>query len=250
VTAPFERTGLLQRLRATPIEVADLHEVADAVLPGLATDGLRIAVDDRRGRTAVVLDEDGLRRRVALADLAEDMTDAGVPPTREGMAAALASWVAHRPATEAAALGCGVAVLDWTGSARTAVGWTVAVPRGSAAVTWRPDAGSDPRTVERIRSAALRRAADVPLALRLEGPVAIWSHPRLPLLATAVLAHPERLLARVAEAGLEIPDMHVVVTPHRPVACTGAGVAARLAGQANEDLVTVPWRELAALPWQ
>jgi len=89
----------------------------------------------------------------------------------------------------------------------------------------------------------------VPLDLRVEGTVALWSHPRLSLLATAVLGHPERLLAGVAEAGLEMPDMHVVVTPRRPVACAGAGVAARLAGQANEDQVTLPWRDFTTLPW-
>ena len=46
-----------------------------------------------------------------------------------------------------------------------------------------------------------------------------------------------------------MPDMHVVVTPHRPVACAGAGVAARLAGETTEACVTLPWRELADLPW-
>jgi hypothetical protein len=186
---------------------------------------------------------------VALGDLAEDMSDAGVPPTPEGLAAALTAWVAHRPVTQAAAQRHGVAVLDWTDARRSAVGWAVVVPRGRSTVTWAPAAGADPSAVDRVRTAARARGAEVPLDLRVEGPVAIWSHPRLPLLATAVLGHPERLLAGVAEAGLEIPDMHVVVTPRRPVACAGPGVAERLAGQANEDRVTHPWRELATLPW-
>jgi len=249
VTAPFGRSGLLQRLRGAHLDVADLREVADAVLPGLATGGLRITVADRRGGAVVVLEEEEHRQTVALADLAEDMAEGGVPPTTEGMAAALAAWVAHRPVTRDAAQRCGIAVLDWADGRRTALAWTVAVPRGRATVTWTPPAGADPRTVERIRAAARSRAAEVTLDLRVEGPVALWSHLRLPLLATAVLGAPERLLAGVAGAGLEMPDMHVVVTPRRPLACAGAGVAARLAGQTNEDQVTLPWREFAALPW-
>jgi hypothetical protein len=44
-------------------------------------------------------------------------------------------------------------------------------------------------------------------------------------------------------------DMHVVVTPGRPVACADAAVAARLAGETTEASVTLPWRRLADLPW-
>jgi hypothetical protein len=43
--------------------------------------------------------------------------------------------------------------------------------------------------------------------------------------------------------------MHVVVTPHRPVACAGPAIAARLAGETTEASVTMPWRTLADLPW-
>jgi hypothetical protein len=85
--------------------------------------------------------------------------------------------------------------------------------------------------------------------LRVEGPVALWSHPEVPLLASAVLAAPERLLHRVAAAGLEMPDMQVVVTPHSPLACAGAGVAARLAGETGEACVRLPWRQVAQLRW-
>jgi hypothetical protein len=46
-----------------------------------------------------------------------------------------------------------------------------------------------------------------------------------------------------------MPDMHVVVTPRRPVACAGPAVAARLAGEITEASVTLPWRHLADLPW-
>jgi hypothetical protein len=48
---------------------------------------------------------------------------------------------------------------------------------------------------------------------------------------------------------LELQDMHVVITPHRPVACAGPGIAARLAGETTEASVTLPWRALADLPW-
>jgi hypothetical protein len=60
---------------------------------------------------------------------------------------------------------------------------------------------------------------------------------------------PERVLARIAAAGLALDDMHVVVTPDRPVACAGPGIAARLAGEITESSVTLPWRRLPDLPW-
>ena len=103
--------------------------------------------------------------------------------------------------------------------------------------------------MHRTRSAAIGRAHDVRLELRVEGPVALWVHPVVPVLATAPLVAPERMLARIEAAGLDLPDMHVVVTPHRPVACAGPGIAARLAGETTEASVTLPWRSLADLPW-
>jgi hypothetical protein len=89
----------------------------------------------------------------------------------------------------------------------------------------------------------------VELVLRVEGPVALWSHPAVPVLATTALAAPERMLGRVADAGLPVDDVHVVVTPHRPVACAGRAVAARLAGESSESSVTLPWARLDDLPW-
>jgi hypothetical protein len=71
----------------------------------------------------------------------------------------------------------------------------------------------------------------------------------VPVLATASLVAPERMLATAAAAGLIIEDMHVVVTPHRPVAAAGRAIAARLAGETTEASVTLPWRALADLPW-
>jgi hypothetical protein len=69
------------------------------------------------------------------------------------------------------------------------------------------------------------------------------------MLATAALAAPDRLLARIADAGLALRDPHVVVTPARPLACAVAGVADRLAGLTGESCVRLPWTGLAALRW-
>jgi hypothetical protein len=197
--------------------------------------------------SVVVLEEDERSLRVHLDELADDMTRAGVAPTRDGISAALSSWVAHRPVTDAAAVSSGIAVLDWRDRSETAVGWRVVVRRGELALPWAPSAGGP--GVHRARSAATGRAHDVRLELRVEGPVALWAHPVVPVLATAALVAPERMLARIGAAGLDLPDMHVVVTPHRPVACAGPGIAARLAGETTEASVTLPWRALADLPW-
>ncbi|HEY0506760.1 MAG TPA: hypothetical protein VGD12_01735 [Blastococcus sp.] len=242
--------GLLQRLRPTPIGVADLRDVADAVLPELATPRLRLDLVRRSGAgSLVVLEEDERHLRVHLSELADDMTQAGVAATPEGMAAALTSWVAHRPVTDAAAAAEGIAVLDWRSRDRTSVGWRVVVRRGELALPWTPSAGADAATVHRVRSAATGRSHDVVLELRVEGPVALWSHPVAPVLATAVLVAPERMVAQISAAGPAMPDMHVVVTPHRPVACAGPAIAARLAGETTEASITLPWRRLADLPW-
>lgn len=242
--------GLLQRLRPTRIGVADLREVAGAVLPELATTRLRLDLVQRSGAgSLVVLEEDERRLRVHLSELADDMTRAGVPPTPAGMAAALSSWVAHRPVTDAAAAATGIAVLDWQDRGRTSVGWRVVVRRGELALPWVPSAPADGAAVHRARSAATGRSRQVVLELRVEGPVALWSHPVVPVLATAVLVAPERMIEQITAAGPAMPDMHVVVTPQRPVACAGPTIAARLAGETTEASVTLPWRHLADLPW-
>jgi hypothetical protein len=239
--------GLLQRLRAPRIDVADLRDVAEAVLPRLATARLRVDVVSRAGAgSLVVVEEDERRTRVHLSELADDMSRSGVAPTEEGMAAALATWLAHRPVTDAAAATSGVAVLDWCDSSRTTVGWRVVVRRVDVVVPWTPSRTAD---VIVTRSGAVDRAQDVSLDLRVEGPVALFSHPDVPLLATSALVAPERMHGAIATAGLAIDDMHVVVTPHRPMACAGAAVAARLAGETTEASVTLPWRRLADLPW-
>jgi hypothetical protein len=242
--------GLLQRLRPTRIGVADLREVADAVLPELATARLRVDLVQRSGAgSLLVLEEDERRLRVHLSELADEMTRAGVAATPDGMATALSSWVAHRPVTDATALAEGIAVLDWQGRDQTSVGWRVVVRRGDLALPWTPSRGADAAAVHRTRSAATGRSHDVVLDLRVEGPVALWSHPAVPVLATAVLVAPERMLEQITAAGPAMPDMHVVVTPQRPVACAGPAIAARLAGETTEASVTLPWRRLVDLPW-
>ena len=249
--APFGgSSGLLQRLRPTRIGVADLREVAGTLLPGLATPDLRLDLVQRSGSASVVvLEEDERRVRVQLDELADDMTRAGVPPTPAGISAALSSWVAHRPVTDAAAAETGIAVLDWRDRAETAVGWRVVVRRGDVALPWAPSSSAASPAVHRTRSAAIGRAHDVALDLRVEGPVALWSHAEVPVLATAAVVAPERMAERMAEAGLGLPDMHVVVTPHRPVACARRNIAARLAGETGEASVTLPWQDLARLRW-
>ena len=241
---------LLHRRRVAAVDVADLHEVAADLLPRLATPRLHVGLVRRPGAGTVVhVEEDERTLRIPLTDLAEDMSHAGVLGTAAGITAALRGWVARRPVTDAAAAAAGIAVLDWSDAARTAVGWAVVVVRGELAVPWTPSPSA--RTVElhRTRSAATGRAHDVSLGLRVEGPVALWSHPTVPGLATAALVDPELMVHRGAGAGLAMPDMHVVVTPHRPVACAGPAVARRLAGQTGEASVTLPWRRVADLPW-
>jgi len=242
--------GLLARLRPERIDVADLRDVAEALLPCLTSPGLTVLLEQgsRRG-SVVVVEEDERTLRMPLADLADDMTASGVRPTSTGISTALASWIAHRPVTDRAAATGGIAVVDWADSRRRAVGWRVVVRRGELVLPWQPSASCDAAAVHRIRSAALGRAHDVALDLRVEGPVALWSHPTDPVLATAALVAPDRMLQRVAAAGMSMPGMFVVITPHRPVACASAGVARRLAGETAEACVIAPWQALVDLPW-
>ena len=243
-------TGLLARLRPERVDVADLRDVAEALLPCLTAPGLSVVLDSgsRRG-SVVVLEEDERALRVPLADLADDMTAAGVRATTTGISTALASWIANRPVTDRAAAAGGIAVVDWADARRRAVGWRVVVRRGELVLPWQPSAACDASALHRARSSALGRAHDVPLDLHVEGPVALWSHATDPVLATAALVAPDRMLQRVTATGLDMPGMHVVITPHRPVACAEAGVARRLAGESAEPCVTAPWQALVDLPW-
>lgn len=239
--------GLLQRLRPTRVDAADLLEVAERLLPTVSVPGLRAELVSRLGAgSLLVLEEDERSLRVPLAELADDMTGSGVAPTPTGIATALAAWIVRRPVTDAQAARTGVAVLDWADRERAAIGWRIVVRRGEVSLPWTPSVTAD---VIGIRAAAADRAADVPLDLRVEGPVALWSHATVPVLATSVLITPERMLCRLAAMGLDTAGIHVVVTPHRPVACTGPAIAARLAGETPEASVTLPWSRVAELPW-
>jgi hypothetical protein len=242
--------SLLSRLRPVPVRTADLLDVAAEVLPELATARVRVVLtDDRVDGPVVVVREDERTLRTPLRDLAEDMTVAGVPPTPGALTAALCSWVEHRPVPDAVAAAIGLAVLDWTDSRQTAVGWRVVVRRGEVAVPWSPSAGAGAAAVARVRADAEARSAAVPTELRVEGPVVLWSHAAVPLLASAPFVAPDAVLDRVAAAGLAVPDLHVVLTPGRPVAAAGAGVAVRLAESTGEPCVRLPWRALSTLPW-
>ena len=169
--------GLLQRLRPARIDVADLLEVADTLLPSLATARLRVDMVQRSGAgSIVVVEEDERQVRIGLHELADDMTRAGVAPTAAGISAALTSWVAHRPVPDAAAAATGIAVLDWSDRVHTTVGWRVVVRRGSWRCPGPRRRAADAAEVHRTRSAASGRAHDVSLDLRVEGPVALWSH--------------------------------------------------------------------------
>jgi hypothetical protein len=197
----------------------------------------------------LVVEEEGRRTRVPLVELAGEMSRARVLPTPEGLTAALRSWLARRPVPDTVAMQAGIAVLDWADVRQSELAWRVVVAREDAVVTWRPSRTATLPVVHQVRSAALGRASVLSAELRLAGPVALWSHPGVPGLDTALLTRPEDLLADSAAAGLSLRDAHVVVTPRRPVACAEAGVARRLAAEAAEASRTMPWRELTDLGW-
>src|SRR4051794_38095694 len=104
----------------------------------------------------------------------------------------------------------GSPVLDWADRSETAIGWRVVVRRGQRALPWTPSAIPDVAAVDATRCSATRRAREITLDLRVEGPVALWSHPVVPVLASAALVSPELVLERITAVGLTMPDMHVV----------------------------------------
>ena len=240
--------GLLQRLSRAEVHVDDVREAAEE-LAAAGVPGLSLAVVDAGQGPLLLLEEAGRATRVQLVGLAREMTRARVAGTPAGISAALAGWLASRPVPDAAAASAGIAALDWTDAAATTLGWRVVVVRGALVVPWHPSPAATVSEVHRIRSAALGRAATVPVEVRVTGPVAVWAHATVPGLDTAALVRPEELLRTTAEAGLPLRDAHLVVTPHRPVACAESRVARRLAVEGTEPSRTLPWRALSDLRW-
>jgi hypothetical protein len=238
--------GLRQRLTRGEVRTGDLVAAVEGLRHGLAEPGLQLTVVDG---PLLVVEEGGRRTRVPLVELAGEMSRARVLPTLDGVTAALRSWLARRPVPDALAAETGIAVLDWADPEQTVLGWRVVVAREGAVVPWRPSRTASVPVVHQVRSAALGRSAVLPSRLHVEGPVALWSHPGVSGLDTAVLVRPEELVQESAGAGLAMRDAHVVVTPRRPVACADAGVAHRLAAEATEASRTLPWRDLADLGW-
>lgn len=241
--------GLLQRLARGEVRPGDVREAVEQLDDRLVAAGLQLDVVDAGRGPLLVLEEAGRSTRVLLAELATAMTRAHVAATPDAVTAALTSWLTHRPVPDAAAADTGVAVLDWADPRHTRLGWQVVVVRDGVPVPWRPTAAAGPAVLHQTRSASLGRSFTVAAELRVTGPVGVWTHPETPGLDTAVLVRPEWVQTEMADRGLRLRDMHVVVTPHRPVACADAGVARRLAAEGTEPCRTLPWAELADLGW-
>ena len=169
-----------------------------------------------------------------------------VAPTPDGHRHRAGRVVVRRPVTDAQAARSGVAVLDWADRRQNAIGWRVVVRRGEVALPWLPSATAD------VPRSGRPRAAAPPTCRSTSAWRARWPSGRtrtVPVLAPASSSRPSGCSAGSPTIGLDTADMHVVVTPHRPVACAGPGIAARLAGETTEASVTLPWSRLADLPW-
>jgi hypothetical protein len=240
--------GLFQRLLRTEVRVADLRDAATRLAEDGTDPELQLDVLDGLRGPMLVLDDAGRRTRVQLGELAVEMTRAHVTATPDGVTAALASWLARRPVPDRTAAAEGIAVLDWTDARQTTLGWRVVVRRDELVVPWRPSRTATLPAVHQIRSSALGRAATVETALRVEGPVGLWTSVS-PGIDSAALVRVEELLAEMGRRGLRLRDPHVVVTPRRPLACADAPVARRLVAEAADAAATLPWREIADLGW-
>ena len=241
--------GLLQRLARAEVRVADVRAAAAQVAEDGTDPELHLDVLDGVRGPMLVLDDAGRRTRVQLGELAVEMTRAHVVPTPDGVTAALRSWLARRPVADRTAAAEGIAVLDWTDTRQTRLGWRVVVRRDDLLVPWRPSRTATLPAVHQTRSSALGRAAAVHTALRIEGPVGLWTSTVSPGMETAALVRVEELMTEMAGRGLRLRDPHVVVTPRRPVACADAAVARRLVAEAADAAATLPWREIADLGW-
>ncbi len=216
--------------------------------PGLESRTLRIDVLDRLGPDPLLSVEEGERRvRVAIAELARDMELARVPDSRAGVTAAFTSWIDHRPVTDAGAADAGIAACGWAGP--DSIGWQVVVRRRTAIVAWTPSALMSARDVAATRELARGRSMGIRRDVRVAGEAAVWTCTAAPALSTAALVHPERVLRRLRELGLETGDVHLVLCPPNPFVCAPAAVARRLVEESSEPHVTMVWEGLAALGW-
>ncbi|MGY1841241.1 MULTISPECIES: hypothetical protein [unclassified Modestobacter] len=241
--------GLLRRLVRTEVDVDDVRDAVDHLTGTHDLPELRLSVADGPRGALLVVEEAGRVSRVLIAELAAQMSRAHVGGTPDAVLTALRSWLDHRPVPDPVAAVAGVAVLDWAEGRTETLGWRVVVRRAGLLVPWRPSRTATLTAVHRTRSAAWGRSVAVEAALRIEGPVGLWTTTSVPGADSAVLVEPERLLGEMAERGLPMRDMHVVVTPQRPVACAEAGVARRLVAEAVDQSVTLPWRRVADLGW-
>jgi hypothetical protein len=239
--------GLLQRLNRSEVLVSDVRAAIDRLAD--ADLGLQLDVVEGGRGPILVLDDAGRRTRVLLGELAVEMTRARVSATPGGVSAALTSWLARRPVPDCTAAAEGIAVLEWTDTRQTTLGWRVVVVRDELVVPWRPSGTATLPAVHQIRSQALGRAAAAEGVLQVQGPVGLWTSTTLPGLDSAVLVRPEVLLARMADRGVRPRDARMVVTPRRPVACADAPVARRLVAEAADACATLTWREIADLGW-
>jgi hypothetical protein len=233
------------------IDLRALRAVIDALLNEWATQGIAAELVDSTGdETTLHVREDERSIRVSLPTLAAHLQhQTARTDTPDALTAAINDWMEHRDITDRQALTEGVAALDWVDTYETEVGWRVFVPRGERLQPWTPSAVLTGEQVHRIRIAAMERAFSVPAAMQIADDVALWTSPSMPMLSTALLVDPERMLAGMTASGLETRDMHVVIVPGRPVACATADAARRLAGDTAEAHVTLPWRQVADLEW-
>ena len=141
---------------------------------------------------------------------------------------------------------------SWTGptAARTRSAGGSSSAAARLALPWTAVGAADAAGVHRTRSAASGRAARrAPWTSAWRDRWPCGRTATVPVLATGV-AGGSGADARAASRppGWTSTDMHVVVTPHRPVACAGPGIAARLAGETTEASVTLPWRASPTCP--
>ncbi|MBA2389199.1 MAG: hypothetical protein H0V67_02980 [Geodermatophilaceae bacterium] len=226
-----------------------LDIVAEAA-PELESATLRIRVLDRLGSDPLLsIEEDERRVRIDVAELARSMEIAHVTGSRRGVRAAFASWIGHRPVTDAQADATGLAVCGWADPGCTTIGWQVVVRRGNVVAVWKPSAAVAPTAIAVTRTQAQVRSLSVRVDMHVAGEAVVWTCTAAPALSTAALVSPERMLLRLSRRALPTDDLLVVVSPPNPFVCARGPVAERLAEESNEAHVTLAWPSVEALGW-